>query len=89
MSGRLTIYSTTWCGVCVRLKRGLEREGIEFDEINIEADPEAEAVRPRGEQGHRDRADPGASQRRGHDQPAAPGRTRRPKSRVILTKKAL
>lgn len=43
MSGRLTIYSTSWCGVCVRLKRGLEREGIEFDEVNIEEDPAAEA----------------------------------------------
>ena len=43
MSGRLTIYSTSWCGVCVRLKRGLEREGIDFDEINIEEDPAAEA----------------------------------------------
>lgn len=42
MSGRLTMYSTTWCGVCVRLKRGLEREGIEYDEINIEEDPDAE-----------------------------------------------
>ncbi|HWC33738.1 MAG TPA: glutaredoxin domain-containing protein [Mycobacteriales bacterium] len=43
MSGRLTMYSTSWCGVCVRLKRGLEREGIDFDEINIEEDPAAEA----------------------------------------------
>ncbi|HVV74931.1 MAG TPA: glutaredoxin domain-containing protein [Mycobacteriales bacterium] len=42
MSGRLTMYSTSWCGVCVRLKRGLEREGVEFDEVNIEEDPEAE-----------------------------------------------
>jgi mycoredoxin len=42
MSSRLTMYSTTWCGVCVRLKRGLDREGIEYDEINIEEDPEAE-----------------------------------------------
>jgi mycoredoxin len=42
MSGRQTMYSTSWCGVCVRLKRGLEREGIEFDEVNIEEDPEAE-----------------------------------------------
>ena len=42
MSGRLTMYSTTWCGACVRLKRGLDREGVEYDEINIEQDAEAE-----------------------------------------------
>jgi mycoredoxin len=43
MTGRLTMYTTTWCGYCVRLKKGLEREGIEFDEVNIESDPAAEA----------------------------------------------
>lgn len=42
MSNRLTMYSTPWCGYCVRLKRGLERAGVEFDEVDIEADPEAE-----------------------------------------------
>lgn len=42
MSGRVTMYTTTWCGYCVRLKRGLERAGIDFDEVNIELEPEAE-----------------------------------------------
>jgi mycoredoxin len=42
MSGRLTMYTTTWCGYCVRLKQGLSRAGVDFDEINIETDPEAE-----------------------------------------------
>jgi len=32
------MYTTTWCGYCVRLKRLLAREGIAFDEVNIEAD---------------------------------------------------
>jgi mycoredoxin len=41
MAGRVTMYTTTWCGYCVRLKRGMERAGIEFDEINIETDPAA------------------------------------------------
>jgi mycoredoxin len=41
-TGRLTMYTTSWCGYCVRLKHGLERAGIEFDEVNIEQDPEAE-----------------------------------------------
>jgi mycoredoxin len=42
MNGRLTMYSTTWCGVCVRLKQGLKRAGVEIDEVNIEEDVEAE-----------------------------------------------
>jgi mycoredoxin len=32
----LTMYTTDWCGYCVRLKDGLEREGITYDEVNIE-----------------------------------------------------
>ena len=36
--GRLTMYTTTWCGYCVRLKRALERAGIDFDEVDIERD---------------------------------------------------
>jgi mycoredoxin len=39
--GQLTIYSTPWCGYCVRLKRALEREGIDFGEIDIDLDPAA------------------------------------------------
>jgi len=35
----LTMYSTPWCGYCTRLKRALEREGIEFREVDIEEDP--------------------------------------------------
>ena len=37
----LTMYTTTWCGFCVRLKAGLQREGIEYTEVNIEEDPAA------------------------------------------------
>jgi mycoredoxin len=35
------MYTTNWCGYCVRLKAGLEREGIGFTEVNIEHAPEA------------------------------------------------
>ena len=35
------MYTTTWCGYCVRLKSGLQREGIEYVEVNIEEDPAA------------------------------------------------
>lgn len=37
----LTMYTTNWCGYCVRLKHGLRREGIAYDEVNIEQVPEA------------------------------------------------
>ncbi|MEV0229834.1 mycoredoxin [Nonomuraea sp. NPDC050786] len=37
----LTVYSTTWCGPCKRLKSQLTREGISFREIDIERDPSA------------------------------------------------
>lgn len=37
----LTMYTTSWCGYCVRLKKMMEREGIAFTEVNIEEDPEA------------------------------------------------
>jgi mycoredoxin len=39
MSGTVTMYSTTWCGYCRRLKTQLDREGIAYTEINIEQDP--------------------------------------------------
>ena len=34
-----TMYSTPWCGYCHRLKGSLTREGMTFDEVDIEADP--------------------------------------------------
>lgn len=37
----VTMYTTTWCGYCVRLKSGMEREGIAFKEVNIELDDTA------------------------------------------------
>jgi mycoredoxin len=40
-SPSLTMYSTTWCGYCKRLKSQLDEAGIVFSEINIEEDPSA------------------------------------------------
>ena len=40
---QLTMYSTTWCGYCRRLKIQLDAAGVLFDEVNIERDPEAAA----------------------------------------------
>jgi mycoredoxin len=39
----LTMYSTTWCGYCHRLKSQLDREGIGYTVIDIERDPDAAA----------------------------------------------
>ena len=41
MPGTVTMYSTTWCGYCRRLKTLLDREGIGYTEVNIEQDPDA------------------------------------------------
>ena len=37
----LTMYTTTWCGYCSRLKAMLKREGIAYTEVDIEAHPDA------------------------------------------------
>jgi mycoredoxin len=41
LSQKVTLFSTTWCGYCVRLKSQLKREGIDYVEVDIESDPEA------------------------------------------------
>ncbi|WP_149184297.1 mycoredoxin [Streptomyces sp. TRM49041] len=43
MQGTVTMYSTTWCGYCRRLKSQMDREGIAYTEINIEQDPQSAA----------------------------------------------
>lgn len=37
----VTMYTTSWCGYCVRLKKMMQNEGIAFAEVNIETDEEA------------------------------------------------
>jgi mycoredoxin len=34
----LTMYTTTWCGYCHRLKTVLKSAGISYDEVDIEHD---------------------------------------------------
>ena len=41
MAPPLTMYTTTWCAFCKRLKRQLAADGIEMTEIDIEQDPAA------------------------------------------------
>ena len=37
----VTMFTTQWCGYCVRLKKMMQREGIEFAEVDIEHDDAA------------------------------------------------
>jgi mycoredoxin len=37
--GTITIFSTTWCGYCSRLKAQLESAGVDYTEVNIEQVP--------------------------------------------------
>ncbi len=37
----LTIYTTSWCGYCLRLKTALKAKRISYDEVDIDRDPAA------------------------------------------------
>ncbi len=41
--GTVTMYSTTWCGYCRRLRTQLDSEGIGYQVIDIEEQPETAA----------------------------------------------
>ncbi|MGD9988147.1 mycoredoxin [Pseudonocardia sp.] len=41
MAQQLTMYSTTWCGYCRRLKLQLDEAGIQYKEIDIERNADA------------------------------------------------
>jgi glutaredoxin 3 len=36
---RIRIYSTRWCGYCVRAKALLDAKGIEYEEVLLDDDP--------------------------------------------------
>lgn len=40
-TGTVTMYSTTWCGYCRRLKGQMEAAGISYTEVDIEKTPGA------------------------------------------------
>ena len=44
LSDQPTVFTTSWCGYCIRLKSQLRRAGIEFREINIEDHAEGAAI---------------------------------------------
>jgi glutaredoxin len=49
----VVIYSTTWCPDCRRAKNFLKDRGVEFREVNIENDPDAEDLVLRVNHGRR------------------------------------
>ena len=40
----VTMYTTNWCGYCNRLKKLMQREGIDFAEVNIEVEEGAAEI---------------------------------------------
>lgn len=40
----VTMYSTTWCGYCHRLKSQMDREGIAYEVVDIEKTPGAAEI---------------------------------------------
>ena len=36
---RVQVYSTRWCGYCVRAKALLQSRGIDYDDISLDDDP--------------------------------------------------
>ena len=44
MTGQLTMYKTSWCGYCHRLASQLDREGISYDVVDIERQPDAAEI---------------------------------------------
>lgn len=42
-AGTVTMFSTTWCGYCRRLKAQMDAAGLSYTEVNIEEHPEAAA----------------------------------------------
>lgn len=39
--GTVTMYSTTWCGYCHRLRTQLDSAGIAYEVVDIEQEPHA------------------------------------------------
>jgi len=49
----VTVYSTKWCPDCWRTKKFMRERGVEFQEVNIEDDPESEEIVIRANHGRR------------------------------------
>ncbi|GAC1701871.1 MAG: glutaredoxin family protein [Candidatus Acidiferrum sp.] len=49
----ITMYSTAWCPDCRRAKTFLKERGVKFREVEIEDDPEGEAIVLKANNGRR------------------------------------
>ncbi len=38
---KIVMYTTSWCPYCARARRLLEQKGVAFEEIDVDARPEA------------------------------------------------
>jgi glutaredoxin 3 len=36
---QITMYTTRWCGFCVRAKTLLDGKGVEYDEVSLDDEP--------------------------------------------------
>jgi glutaredoxin 3 len=36
---KITMYTTRWCGYCVRAKALLDSRGLAYEEVNLDEDP--------------------------------------------------
>jgi mycoredoxin len=52
MTAGFTMYTTPWCGYCHRLKSQLDREGISYDVVDIEQQPDAALLVERANNGN-------------------------------------
>lgn len=50
---KVVMYATGWCPYCARARRLLESKGVTFEEIDVEARPEARAEMVRRSGGQR------------------------------------
>ena len=41
---KIELYTTAWCGYCVRAKQLLQQRGLDFEEIRVDEDPEFRAT---------------------------------------------
>lgn len=39
LMARIQVYSTRWCGYCVRAKALLDSKGLDYEEITLDDDP--------------------------------------------------
>ena len=71
MSAGFTMYTTPWCGYCHRLQSQLDREGITYDVVDIEQQPEAAQLVESANNGNQTVPNPDLQRRHRADQPLA------------------